>query len=134
MHNNEKSKLIRKWSEIKISLDLSEKYAQSFKEGDVWWASIGMNIGHEEDGKHQKFERPILILKKFNQHLLLIVPLSSKLKENNKYYHKIMVSSKFSSVMMFQVRTVSSKRLIRKMGRINTGDFAELRRIIRNFI
>lgn len=50
---------------------------------------MGVNIGYEEDGKNEKFERPVLILKKFNQYLILVVPLSSKIKNNKYYFEKI---------------------------------------------
>lgn len=34
---------------------------------EIWWCSIGINVGDEEDGKNSMFERPVLIIKKFNQ-------------------------------------------------------------------
>lgn len=66
--NNEKAELIYKWHKIKIDIQLAvDKSNLYFYEKDVWWASLGANIGHEEDGKNKKFERPVLILKKFNK-------------------------------------------------------------------
>ena len=47
--------------------------------------TLGKNIGDEEDGKTEDFERPPLIFRKFNKNLLFILPLSSKIKENNEY-------------------------------------------------
>ena len=38
--------------------------ARSFREGDVWWAAVGENVGVEIDGKSQRYSRPIVILKK----------------------------------------------------------------------
>lgn len=34
-----------------------------FKERQIWWASIGQNIGVEANGKNKKYERPVIILK-----------------------------------------------------------------------
>ena len=34
---------------------------------EVWWCSLGLNVGTEQDGKHTAFERPVLILRKFNR-------------------------------------------------------------------
>jgi mRNA interferase MazF len=51
-----------------------------FKERDIWWVSIGVNVGFEEDGKHEKFLRPVLILKKFNKELFLGIPNSDKIQ------------------------------------------------------
>ena len=33
---------------------------------EVWWCSAGLNIGVESNGKNKNFERPMLIIKKFN--------------------------------------------------------------------
>ncbi len=30
------------------------------------WCSIGINVGDEEDGKNELYERPVLVIKKFN--------------------------------------------------------------------
>jgi mRNA interferase MazF len=134
MQNSERVKLIRDWCQVQIDIAASSGEKKYFQERDVWWASIGINIGDEENGKHQKFERPVLILKKFNQHLILIVPLSSKLKNNNKYYHKIIISGQSGSVIVSQIRAISSKRLIRKMGQIDIKNFSALRQLIRSLI
>jgi len=134
MQNNERAKLIYDWCRVKVNIAASSGEKKYFQERDIWWASIGMNIGHEENGKHGKFERPVLILKKFNKHLILIVPLSSKLKDNNKYYHQVLISNQPSSVIVSQIRIMSSKRLIRKMGQTDVKNFESLKRSIRNFI
>ena len=134
--NNGKAKLIFEWHKIKIKIQSTEnKDNLYFYEKDVWWASLGVNIGHEEDGKNKKFERPILILKKFNKHLILIIPLSSKVKKDKFYYYKFIFNSKkFASAMICQIRLISSKRLIRKMGNINNQDFNEIKYRIKNFL
>lgn len=134
--DNEKARLIFKWHKIKIKIQLADdKNNLYFYEKDVWWASLGANIGHEEDGKNDMFERPVLILKKFNKHLILIIPLSSKIKKDKFYYYKfISHSEKFVSAMICQIRLISSKRLIRKMGNISNQDFNEIKRRIKGFL
>ena len=94
---------------------------------EVWWASIGVNIGHEEDGKNKKFGRPVVILKKINKHLVLTAPLTSKVKIHKTYYHKLVFSCPaFISVIISQIRLLSSKRLFRKIGVIDKRDFMEI--------
>ena len=51
------------WNNIKKKLDKREKYP-SFKEREIWWTNIGLNVGDEECGKGEKSVRPILIVKK----------------------------------------------------------------------
>jgi mRNA interferase MazF len=57
----------------------------SFKEGELWWCSIGMNIGVEIFGKGADCARPVVIFKKFNADSLLGIPLTTKPKEGAQY-------------------------------------------------
>ena len=93
-----------------------------FKERDIWWVSVGVNVGFEEDGKNENFVRPVLIIKKFNRELFLGIPMSTKLKEN-KYYVPITVKNKTVSAMISQLRVFSSKRIWNKLSEMDEGDF-----------
>lgn len=55
-----------------------------FKEGEIWWAYLGLNIGFEIDGKGKDFSRPVLVLKKYNGYSFLALPLSTS-QSINKY-------------------------------------------------
>lgn len=44
---------------------------------------MGLNVGFEQDGKGQRFTRPVLILKKHSAKIFTIVALSSKVKQGN---------------------------------------------------
>ena len=103
-----------------------------FKERDVWWTSIGVNVGFEEDGKHENFVRPVLVLKKFNRELFLGVPLSTKLKDN-KYYVRISVKQKIVSAMTSQIRVFSSKRIWNKLAELDKGDFLKINNEVGKF-
>lgn len=94
-----------------------------FHEREIWWCSLGVNIGYEQDGKNKNFERPVLILRKFNRDIALIVPLTSSVKEN-LFYYKLKTSG--SSVILSQVRLISAKRLFRKIETINEKEFNEI--------
>lgn len=50
---------------------------------EIWRCSLGVNIGSEHDGKNDLYERPVLILKKFNKNTLLILPLTTKIAHKN---------------------------------------------------
>lgn len=132
---NKKVWLISQWHKIKIAIQLTTDQGNLyFREKEIWWASIGSNLGHEEDGKNQKFERPVLILKKFNEHLILIVPLTSKVKEHSKYYFKFKLNNRASSVIISQIRIISSKRLIRKIDNLNNRNFYQIKRLVKGLI
>ena len=126
---------IFRWHKVKARIHLSKDKSFLFcYEKDVWWASLGSNIGYEEDGKNNNFERPVLIIKKINKHLVLVIPLSSRLKENNKYYYKFFLNNEYRSAILSQIRIISSKRLNRRIGRVSDDDIFEIKNIVKNFI
>jgi len=124
------------WTKIKIDIHLSEHGKDVyFKEGQIWWVSIGQNVDVEINGKNENFERPALVLKKFNERSLWILPVSSKKKTGRYYYQFKMCEDDGVNIVNFsQLRLISSKRLIRKMGTVVEGDFSKIKESVRGFI
>ena len=91
---------------------------------EIWWCSAGLNIGVEADGKNENFERPMLIIKKFNADMIWALPLTTKEKQN-KYHYKLEHENIKSWVILSQIKTISTKRLLRKIGSISDLDFGE---------
>jgi len=126
------NKNFHKWHEKKKIIQSSEEIPY-FYEREIWWCSIGLNVGYEQDGKNENFERPILILKKFNKYILWAIPLTSKQK-TGKYYFHFNFQGEDSIAILSQLRLISSKRLLRKIGMIQESDFENIRKIIKNFV
>jgi mRNA interferase MazF len=114
------------WSKIKIELDNLITYPK-FQEGDVWWCHIGENIGHEECGKGNKFLRPVVVLKKFNNRIFFGIPTSSKLKDS-PFYRPIKIKRNIVSVLMSQMRLFDVKRLLYKQSKISPNELNSLRK------
>ena len=113
------------WSAKKSELE-TRKALPEFSERDIWWCSLGLNIGYEEDGKNERFERPVCILRKFNKDIFMGLPLTSALKDS-PYYFAHSLNETAGSVILSQGRLLSAKRLQRKLGRMGRGKFRELR-------
>jgi len=92
---------------------------------EIWWCSTGLNIGVEADGKNENFERPMLIVKKFNADMIWILPLSTK-EKRNRYYFKLNHETIKSWVVLSQIKTISTKRLLRKIGTVSELDFNKI--------
>jgi len=92
-----------------------------------------VNIGFEQDGKGEEFRRPVLILKKFNKYVVLVVPLTTKIKKDNKYYVECSVVSDNISRMAIisQVRLVDTKRFIDKLGVIDEDSNIKIKNAIK---
>ena len=129
----DKLKRIIEWSQLKIKIELSEQKNIYFYEREVWWASLGCNIGFEQDGKNANFERPVLVIKKFSRDLLWVLPLTTKNK-NGPFYHSFEFQEGVSTVILSQLRSISSKRLKRKMGKITFEQGEIIRQEIKKFL
>lgn len=120
------------WNTLKKCLD-AENTIPFFKEREVWWGSIGINIGHEENGKNEKFNRPILILKKFNNRLFWGIPLTKQLKKN-KHYFEFVFKDENQCAMLTQIRLWDANRLTSRMGRIGSAEFLQIRDAIKEYL
>jgi mRNA-degrading endonuclease toxin of MazEF toxin-antitoxin module len=93
------------------------------KQRQIWWCSLGINIGSEQDGKNENFERPVLIYKFINKDMVLILPFTSSIKIDR---HHVVIhdeSLNKSSIILSQVRVMSPKRLLRQVGWVPEDQF-----------
>lgn len=97
----------------------------SIKERDIWWCSIGVNIGDEIDGKNELFHRPVLILKKFSSDLCLVAPITSKEKIGS-WYVKVNYQEHEKTICLHQIRAVNVKRFGKFVVRLKTNDFLKV--------
>ena len=111
-----------KKQEIQFS-DIEETY---FKEGDVWWCSLGQNIGSESYGKGKDYRRPILVIRKLSEDLCIALPLTSK-KKVGTWFVDILLNDESRCVMLYQIRTLNRKRFQRKMGEVSIEDFIKVK-------
>ncbi len=131
--NKEEAQKFVDWTKLKIKLHFKPKEALYFKEREIWWASLGQNIGYEQDGKNENFERPILILKVFNGEVLWILPMTSKEKDG-EYYFKIEYEGELYRVILSQLKLISSRRLLRKLRTIPEDEFRLIQDKIKSFL
>jgi mRNA-degrading endonuclease toxin of MazEF toxin-antitoxin module len=109
------------WNKRKQLIDEKNIPSIFIKEREVWWTAVGVNIGSEIDGKNELFERPVLIIKKLHTTKFLGVPLTSQEKTGN-YFVPVGYGSSSGVAVLIDVRVFSSKRLLRKVGKISIED------------
>ena len=110
------------WNKEKKSLETTGHENLVFHEREIWWCSIGFNIGDEQDGKNELFERPVLILKKFNNKIAWVLPMSTKAK-TGIYYYSLNHEGQTFNVLLSQLRLLSVKRLRRLIRKISPYQF-----------
>ena len=115
-----------RWINVKKDLDNKNKLP-SIKEGEIWWCSVGENVGVEIGGKSKVFTRPVLIYKKLSRFGFMGVPLTSKNHTEN-WYVKFVFKNRISLAALSQARVFSVARLHKRMGTISGQDFKLIER------
>ncbi len=126
-------KIFVSWTKLKVKIHLSEHITYP-KVREIWWISFGQNIGVEINGKNDKFERPAVVVKVFNNLGMLVAPISSKDKEHKYFVDFLNSDGEKNFINMSQIRSISSKRFIRKIGELNVDDFEKLKQVYLSFV
>ncbi len=101
---------------------------------EIWWCSLGVNIGFEQDGTGSNGERPVLVLKGFSKQVCLVIPLTSSPKKNPYHFPLGMIDGRNAFAIMSQIRLIDTKRLINKIGMVDQTIFEEIRKTARGLL
>lgn len=114
------------WNKQKQQINNKESHPRYFIEREIWWCSLGVNIGSEQDGKNRYHERPVLILKKFNTDIAWILPLTTS-SNNSRYYISLKLNNdRTSKIILSQLRLISTLRLRRRLGILDKYTFVNI--------
>lgn len=94
---------------------------------EIWWCSLGINIGFEQDGTGENFDRPVVIIKGFNGSVFFGVALTGRVKKGKYYFPLGSIDNRDASAILSQVRLIDTKRLIKKIGMLDDNIFEQLK-------
>lgn len=126
-------KTFEPWAALKPRIH-HHKRPPTFNEREIWWASVGMNIGYEVDGKNKFFDRPLLVLRKITRYSFIGIPLSTKIKEENPYYFGFEFKGRHQSALIAQIRLFDARRLNNLMGQLNDIEYEKIREEVKNLL
>ncbi|MCX6714182.1 MAG: type II toxin-antitoxin system PemK/MazF family toxin [Candidatus Vogelbacteria bacterium] len=118
------------WHNKKTVIDKVDEERVFFHEREVWWCSIGLNVGFEQDGKGEEFARPVVVFKKFNKEVFWAIPLTTRNKTGRFYVIVDLGDNIERSAIISQLRLIDAKRLRDKFGVVNETDFAKIEKAI----
>lgn len=125
------AKRFLEWIGLKERLDSKISSAPFVNEGEIWWASLGENVGFEINGKSEDFTRPVLIFRKLSNGFYFVIPLTTQIHTGTWYvnyeHHRNPVTA-----CLHQARAIDHRRLHRKLGEIDSVDFARIKDGFRN--
>ncbi|MEK7068951.1 MAG: type II toxin-antitoxin system PemK/MazF family toxin [Patescibacteria group bacterium] len=119
------------WNKVKQRVN-AEQRGIVIRKGEVRWASLGVNVGMEIDGKGESFLRPVLIVDCIGKGLALVVPITSSGKMLPGYL-PFEWKEKTDSLCIHHMKTISTKRILRREAKIPGNTLARIKEAIKLF-
>jgi len=88
---------------------------------NIYWANLNPTVGREQAG-----HRPVLVISNDIENqmdIITIIPITSRKKERKIYPNEVLIqlNGKEAILLCHQVRTISKKRLDKKIATLNEG-------------
>lgn len=96
------------WNTLKQKLE--NRKLISYKQGEIYFMSVGKNIGHEVYGKDELFLRPVLVYRKLSKQTFIGIPLSSKEKNGTYFFNFRYTKKTQSTALLNQIRVFDIRR------------------------
>lgn len=100
--------------------------APYYHQREVWWCSLGVNVGFEQDGTGEHYDRPVVVIRGFSPHVFFGVALTGRKKSGRFFTPVGTVDGREASAILSQVRLIDTRRLVRKIGTLDEGIFERL--------
>jgi mRNA-degrading endonuclease toxin of MazEF toxin-antitoxin module len=126
-------KMFDDWNAKKKEIHLRAD-APFYGERELWWCSLGVNVGFEQDGSGKKYDRPVLILRGFSKETCLVIPLTTSVQQHPLRPSIGIVEGKDAHALLSQMRIIDTKRLIRKIGFLDKGIFETMRKAAKDLL
>jgi len=114
------------WIGLKQILHEAAHQPPLVSEGDIWWASIGENVGSEINGKSDLFSRPVVILRKLSHGFYFVVPTTTR-ERSGSWFVPFRQQAKSMVACLHQVRSIDHRRLSSKLGTMDDEDFERVK-------
>ena len=119
-----------KWNKIKKVVDEGE-LLKLYHTQEIWWCSLGVNIGFEQNGGCQEYQRPVLILKGMSKDTCYVIPLTGSPKRHKNRIAIGLIDNIEATAIISQIRLIDIKRLVEKIGFLDKSKFNEIRKAVK---
>jgi mRNA interferase MazF len=121
-----------KWNTVKKRID-KEEDTSFCRAGEIRWASVGVNVGSEMDGKGDSFNRPCLVVDIFSDKLALVFPMTTSTKKSAGYVPFTLADGRNVSICVHQARTISPKRILKRIQVVSKSKLREIKSSYKKF-
>ena len=101
---------------------------------ELWWCSLGVNVGFEQDGSGTEDSRPVLILTGLSKETCIVIPLTTSTSKHKLRPAIGLVEEKEAHALLSQIKVIDTKRLIRKIGQLDKKVFENIRKIAKDML
>jgi mRNA interferase MazF len=101
---------------------------------ELWWCSLGLNVGFEQDGTGADFQRPVLILRGVSPNTCFVVPLTTSSKRHRLRVPIGYVEGKSAAAIVSQMRLIDARRLVNKIGFLDQRSFSFVRKAAKDLL
>lgn len=115
------------WICLKERLHGKLSKAPYVNEGEIWWASIGENVGSEINGKSKLFSRPVIIFRKLAHGFYFVIPTTTQNRSGN-WYVVFIQGGEARAACLHQARSIDYRRLYSKLGELDPLDFSDIKK------
>ena len=109
------------WIGLKQKLHQGTQSPPLVSTGDIWWASIGENVGSEITGKSRLFSRPVIIFKKLAHGFYFVIPTTTS--KVGSWFVAFRQADRRMIASLHQARAIDHRRLSTKLGQLDDSDF-----------
>ena len=121
------------WCKVVLSIKARpDKNMKFYREGEIWWSTVGMNIGVEISGKGENFTRPVLVFKKLSKDAFLGMPLTSQRKVGT-WYIPFSYNGKSQAAILSQVKIMDAGRLTKRIGMLSDDELVKIKNAFHGF-
>ncbi|MBP6931255.1 MAG: type II toxin-antitoxin system PemK/MazF family toxin [Candidatus Pacebacteria bacterium] len=114
-----------KWNKKKIKINQNVTFNHP-QEKEIWWCSIGMNVGSEVYGKGDDYTRPVLVINAEGSESFIGIPLTSKVK-NRKYSCIIKTDDGIlHTALVYQIRSFDKRRLTERKYILSDEEYSKI--------
>ena len=102
------------WNALKKNTN--DRDGRYYHEREIWWCSLGTNVGFEQDGRGPLFQRPVLVLKGLSMHTCITVPLTTSSGDHHPMRVPLgTVAGKDAFAIVSQMRVVDTRRFTERL-------------------
>ncbi|MEK7201640.1 MAG: type II toxin-antitoxin system PemK/MazF family toxin [Patescibacteria group bacterium] len=115
------------WIGLKEQLHGAQHRPPLVSQREIWWASIGENVGSEINGKSSRFSRPVIIFKKLSHGFYFVIPTTTQ-EKTGTWYSGFTYQGKYMLACLHQARAIDYRRLTSRLGQIDSDDFESIKK------